>query len=149
YEEGHFRLIFHPECYCDYNALEEELERNTVELSADFYRIVDRGQFLMGVDDPMFDQFKRDLENQLVNVIEGDLKKQLLINDYARVVQTGESLLNIDPINENALEKTLFALLLQKNEPKAKRIYLRFIEQYELTMGEKFRQPFEDFWRTI
>jgi len=147
YEDGHFRVLFNAECYCDYHELIKQLDQNPTELSQDFYKIIERGQFLMGIDDPIFDQVKTDLENKLVDVLQLELKNQLTTKQYTQAIQAAEAILNIDPINEFALEKTLFALQTLKNESKAKRIYHRFIEQYELTMGEKYKHPFEDFWK--
>lgn len=147
YEEGRFRMIFTSDCYCDYHKLEEELEENPSELSQDLYKIIDRGQFLLGIDDPIFDQVKLELENKLLNVLEKDLKNYIQLKQYASAIQAGETILNIDTINENALEKIVFALHANKNEDKAKKIYTKFVDQFELTMGEKFQHSFDQYWK--
>lgn len=148
YEEGHFKMLFTSDCFCDYHELEEEIKQNSTSLSERFYKIIDRGQFLLGIDDPIFDQIKRELENQLLEILEVDLKNQLHSKYYAKAIHAGESILCIDPLNEFALEKTLFSLHILKNEGKALKIYKKFIEQYELTMGEKYKHSFEYFWKT-
>ena len=148
YEEGHFRMVFTTDCYCDYHALQEELKENPSELlSQDLYKIIDRGQFLLGIDDPIFDQVKLELENQLLSVLEKDLNNYIQLKQYPSAIQAGETILNIDTINENALEKTLIALYASKNEDKAKKIYTKFVDQFELTMGEKFHHSFDQYWK--
>jgi len=147
YEEGHFKMVFSADCYCDYHVLVQELAKNSVVLTDEFYKIIDRGQFLLGIDDPIFDQVKLALENELLAVIEKDMDNLIQQKQYARAVQAGETILQIDSINENALQKTLLALHACKNESKAKKIYARFVDQFELAMGEKFRHPFDYYWK--
>ena len=147
YEEGHFKMVFSADCYCDYHVLRKELAKNSSELSADFYKIIDRGKFLLGVDDPIFDQVKLELENELLAVIEKDLDNHMLGKQYTAVIGAGETILQIDSTNENALEKMFLALHATKNELKAKKIYARFADQFELAMGEKFPNSFDYYWK--
>ncbi len=147
FEDGHFRMIINSECFCDYLEINKEVNNNEGQISDDFYNIIRRGKFLLGHDDPILDEEKSKTEKIIIEILEKDLNQQIQKRNYSQISFVAETILIIDPINENALEKSLFALYMLKSESKAKVIFDKFTEQFELNMGEKYGFSFNHFWK--
>lgn len=144
FEDGHFMICFQSSCYCDYRSIREQLLQNVDVLTPEFTKIIERGKFLLGIDDPLFDQVKADLENQLIEGYQEAMIKNLKQQQWIWVIQAAEMLVILDPVNEQALEQGLYAMHTTKSDSRAKLFYHRFSEQYQLVMGEEYPHSYEE-----
>lgn len=146
YEEGHYRVIFESACYCDYWQLKELLTEDLDVLSPKVLRILERGEFLLGMDDPIFDKSKYDIESMLIEKFQKCITKSREDKDWSSLFRAAEALLTIDTVNESALEQGLYALYKGKLEPRAALFYKRFTENYRRLMGEEYPDTFDVMW---
>ncbi|PRD48986.1 Kelch repeat-containing protein [Sphingobacterium haloxyli] len=146
YEEGHYRVVFES-CYCDYWDLKELLTEDTDVLSPKVLSILERGEFLLGMDDPIFDKSKYAIESMLIDKFQKSMAKSREDKDWSTLFRAADALLTIDTINELALEQGLYALYKRKLEPRAALFYKRFTENYRRLMGEDYGYTFDDIWR--
>ncbi|MFD1771387.1 Kelch repeat-containing protein [Sphingobacterium suaedae] len=146
YEDGHYRVVFEPTCYCDYWSLQEFLSQNADILSPEIIKILERGEFLLGMDDPIFDKSKHDIESMLIERLEKRITKSRADKDWAALLLASEALIMMDATNEQALEHGLYALQKEKLETRARTFYKRFAENYRRLMGEDYAYSFEDVW---
>ncbi len=150
YEDGHYRVIFESICYCDYWHLKELLTQGVDILSPQILSILERGEFLLGMDDPIFDKSKHDIESMLTERFQKCMIESREDKDWSSLFRAAEALLTIDTANEPALEQGLYALYKGKLESRAALFYKRFAENYRHLMGEDYTYTFEDIWqRTI
>ncbi len=147
FEDGHFRMIITSECYCDYLEINKEVLNSEGQISDNFYNIIRRGKFLLGHDDPILDEEKSKTEKIIIEILGKSLNQQIQKRNYHQISFIAETILIIDPINEDALEKSLFAMYMLKSESKAKIIFQKFTEQFEINMGEKYGFSFNHFWK--
>ncbi|WP_181151359.1 Kelch repeat-containing protein [Sphingobacterium gobiense] len=148
YEEGHYRVVFES-CYCDYWDLKELLTQETDVLSPKVLSILGRGEFLLGMDDPIFDKSKYAIESMLIEKFQKSIATSREDKDWSSLFRAAEALLTIDTVNELALEQGLYALYKGKLEPRAALFYKRFTENYRRLMGEDYAYTFDDIWRRI
>lgn len=150
YEDGHYRVVFDSICYCDYWHLKDLLMRGDDVLSPKILSILERGEFLLGMDDPIFDKSKQDIESLLIERFETCMAERRERKDWSSLFRVADTLLTIDMANELALEQGLYALYKGKLESRASLFYKRFAENYRRFMGEDYAYTFEDMWqRTI
>ncbi len=150
YEEGHYRVLFESICYCDYWRLKELLTQGADVLSPEILHILERGEFLLGMDDPIFDKSKYDIESMLIERFQKCIAKSREDKNWSSLFRAADALLTIDAVNELALEQGLYALYKGKLESRATIFYKRFAENYRRLMGEDYAYTFEDIWqRTI
>lgn len=146
YEDGHYRVVFESGCYCDYWRLQELLAQGTDILSPEILRILERGEFLLGVDDPIFDKTKHDMESMLIDSFQNRIAKSRDEKDWTSLFRAAEALLLLDAINELALAQGLYALHKEKLETRARPFYKRFADNYRRLMGEDYPYRFDDIW---
>src|SRR5690606_19966808 len=130
YEEGHYRVVFEPTCYCDYWQLKELLIQGVDILSPKILSILERGEFLLGMDDPIFDKSKQDIESMLIERFQKCIGESREDKDWSSLFRAANALLAIDTVNELALEQGLYALHKGKLEASAAHFYKRFAENY-------------------
>lgn len=147
YENGHYHIQFGPVCYCDYWHLQKLLSNNPDPLSTEVLTILERGKFLMGMDDPLFDKVKNELENTLIETFQQSIAQMRQQKDWPALFRAAKTLLLIDSLNELALKNGLYALHKRKLESRAMLFYKRFAENYQQLMGEDYPYIFEDIWR--
>jgi len=147
YENGHYRVEFSNIGYCDYWHLKELLRNGADILSPEIATILERGEFLLGIDDSVFDKAKHDLESMLIEAFQESMLKSREQRDWYALFQAANMLLNIDPVNEFALENGLYALNKGNIETRPADFYQRFTEQYKRLIGENYRLSFEEIWQ--
>lgn len=145
HENGMFRLVLSESCYCDYIRLAELI--STMDIESDWKKmteIISRGKFLDSFDQPMFDSFKNMIERQIDPILSAKMKDEFVLENYFLTIILAESLLNIDPINEEALNYLIWSLIKTGNEERAKKQYARFISEYRIMMDENYPKTFSD-----
>lgn len=147
YEEGHYRVVFEPTCYCDYWHLKDLFTQGADVLSTEILSILERGEFLLGMDDPVFDKSKHDIESMLIEKLQKYMIESREYKDWSSLFRAADTLLTIDAANELALEQGLYALYKGKLESRALPFYKRFAENYRQLMGDDYAYKFEDIWQ--
>lgn len=149
YDSGLFSLVTTGEdFYCDYLecvrllADEESLRQNRRR----FLDIISRGKFLRRTDEPVFDEFKQQVEVRLEGAILDGMKDTFKDGDYTLSLEFAEAAFNIDPLNETVLSYAIRAYHAQKRENDARALYRRFAEEYRRTTGEHPAMAFGDYW---
>ncbi|WDF70440.1 kelch repeat-containing protein [Sphingobacterium oryzagri] len=149
YDEGHYRMVFQSSCSCDYWRLQQLLADGTSILHPKILTILQRGEFLLGMDDPIFDKWKHDTESRLIDRFQQQLAQSRAEKDWSTLFRAAEALVMIDAINELAFEQGLYALHKEKQEARARLFYKRFSENYRRLMGEEYRGNFEELWSRL
>ncbi|MGO1671773.1 MAG: Kelch repeat-containing protein [Sphingobacterium sp.] len=147
YEEGHYRLVFQPNCYCDYREFKQQIASARGTLPIEVRQILERGEFLMGMDDPLFDKVKAEVEASLVGLLTQSILNHRENRDWKTTADEAELLLTIDPINDFALEQALFAFAKDRRKARAETIFRQFTEKYRLLTAEDYSYTFEEAWR--
>ncbi len=149
YDEGHYRVLFASTCYCDYWRLQLLLAEGTSILAPEILTILERGEFLLGLDDPIFDKSKHDTDSMLIDRFQQQLAQSRGERDWPTLFRAAEALVMVDAINELAFEQGLYALHKEKQEARARLFYKRFAENYRRLMGEEYRGSFEEVWSRL
>ncbi|GHE39158.1 hypothetical protein GCM10017764_22960 [Sphingobacterium griseoflavum] len=149
YEEGHYRVVFESSCYCDYWRLQELLAQDADILSPEILHVMERGEFLLGLDDPIFDKAKQDIESRLIDSLQNRISKSRAEKDWPSLFRAADALTMVDATNELAFEQGLYALHKEKLESRARAFYKRFTDNYLRLMGETYDYTFEEVWLRI
>lgn len=146
YQEGHYRLIVEAPCSCDY----WNIKRNclySAAFSEQCQQAVERGEFLLGLDDPLFDTMKAETERALTTSLLQSIQESRQQNNWQRVTQLSDLLLRIDRVNVQAVQFGVEGFAQTEQQAAGALFYQRFAEYYEQLMGEPYTQSFDDIWR--
>lgn len=147
YEDGHYRAVVGSACYCDYQYLKEQLAAGMDILSDEILAVLERGEFLLGMDDPIFDKIKNRTESMLIGAFQESMAQSREQKNWIRLFRAATMLLAVDPANEPALENGLYALARGHMEQRPTDFYKRFSDNYCRLMGEEYNRSFEEVWR--
>lgn len=148
YDSGRFKFIAGENVYCDYLECIKILADDTPltgERRRGFLKIVSRGKFLKNFDEPIFDDFKRQVEIRLDSTVFNCIKEAYTESEYETVLEFCRVAFNIDPLNEPVLSYAINASLKLRQENEARSIYHKFTEEYRRTTGERFAKSFGDY----
>ncbi|MCM1176323.1 MAG: hypothetical protein NC308_00120 [Clostridium sp.] len=143
FEDGYYRLVLGPECWCDYLFVEEELKKGEPDRKGILDTIA-RGKFMSFVNDPIFDSFKDNTENMLIEFLQKELLLHMKSDRYLETIEIAEMIFRIDPLDENALRcmvKSLCAIHL-KEEALSK--YASFATEWRKTNKTEYSIPFKN-----
>lgn len=147
YEAGCFKFVAGENVSCDYLECVRLLADDapmTGERRDDFLRIVSRGKFLKNFDEPIFDDFKRQMEVRLDTAVLNCIKEAYKGREYEIALKFCRSAFNIDPLNETVLAYAINACMNLHQENEARSLYHKFTEEYFRTSGERFAKSFGD-----
>ncbi len=144
YKNGHYRVAISPPCYCDYTVLRHRTATDNDLISEDISQLIRRGSFLMGSDDPLFDEAKSKLENELILSLQKTMLLMEQQENWNSLFAAAELLMVLDPIHEMALKKGLTALQKLNSTTQASRFYTRFTEHYQQLLGETYPISFNE-----
>ena len=148
YEQGLYKLKMGPNLFCDYAKITAGLDAQTA-LQKNDRVILTRGEFLQGMDDPLFDREKAEMESRLTKRIIAYSHQAKATRHWQEVLDLSKLLLSIDPLQIQALELGLESLFMLKRHDDAERLYSLFNQRYEQLMGEAYAERFEHMWDTI
>lgn len=138
HKQGRFIIERTDEFYCDYVDC-IELMANPVDASADrLIQIIQRGKFLQGLDLPLFDPLKTEVEQNLLPFLSTELQKAALGHFHKKSIEIAHTIFLLDPLNEEALFSEVKAMvaLNQPNEARIK--FQHFCLNYRQLMNEDF-----------
>lgn len=148
YESGCFKFVAAENLHCDYleflRLLSDDLPM-TGSRRDDFMKIVSRGKFLKGFDEPIFDDFKRQVETRLGAAVLNCLHEAYADGEYEIALDFCRAAFNIDPLDESVLAYAIKSCLRMHDNSEARSIYHKFAEEYRRCTGERFATPFGAF----
>lgn len=148
YEAGHYRLIYPSEDCCDYKEFKRHIVRSDEEKSSTVVReILQQGEFLLGLDDPLFDKVKAEVEASSIAFLSESIRLHKIRRNWPAVLSDAEILLRVDPINDFAIKQILFALAKEREKTRAKIVYQQFLDKYQLITGQTYESSFDELWR--
>ena len=84
YHKGFFRLSFEPVCYCDYLVVNDLISQRRVE--KELFTLLQRGKFLRGVEDELFDRAKNKVEDFILSYLISLLNSEEKLHDKGDVI---------------------------------------------------------------
>ncbi len=146
FHKGCFKLIQGPTFYCDYSrCMEIIISEDIGEYREEFLQLISRGKFLAFSDQPLFDSFKEELEYLLEPVLQREMERSFVEENYAATIVLAEAIFHIDPLDEGAISHLIRALNRQKKGDLAYMRYQTFILEYKKTTDRDYPQPFRNF----
>lgn len=144
YEKGLFKIVQSDVFYCDYSRCIQIITAGKMEEHRDeFVTVVSRGKFLQLSDNPVFDSFKEEMEKKLEPVLLLEMEKSLEAELYHPAIAFAEAVINIDPLNDVALNVQIKALQKLKMHDEARIRYQAFIIEYKKVMGTDYPHPYK------
>lgn len=149
YASGRYSIKLSESFYCDYQKYLEQIDKirqsdASQEVSQGLIGILSRGRFLKSVDDPMFDTFKNEQEDELHKILMIELNNLYAKAVYEQVIRLAEIWLKVDPLNDTALWYMLNACHKLKKEEQAMKKYYLFIAEYNKSMGNNYPYSYSD-----
>lgn len=146
HSKGCFKLVQSEPFYCDYTRCCEIISSGEAGGSRDeLIRILGRGKFLKGSDQPLFDSFKEQMERMLEPVLQLEMEKSFAAEEYPATLRLAGIVFDIDPLNDEALAFQVKALHKLKQHDQARISYQTFAAEYKKTFGCDYPQPFKNF----
>lgn len=139
---------FAGEVYCDYieylNMLGKE-GHDPASYYLQFYQIIRGGEVFKGETYDWLDDFKGTIGNSIVDMLLKFLSKLDIEKDNELVLKLTNRIFDTDPVNEEALQFKLNALVKQNNYNTAKFTFDKFCALYLEYYGESFPKKFDSF----
>lgn len=146
YENGNFKIHVSSPFWCDFLRLGELISgesANTDNLD-EITSIVSRGKFLRFSDDPVFDDFKAEMERKIEPIISSGISASFKKKDYKATLSLADILFSIDPLNDKALLFTVRSLCKLNRLEDALLRYQTFTEEYRKAYGEDYPYDFDE-----
>ena len=143
YRDGRYYLELTDECRCDWFELNDVLRNKNMNKTL-ILNIISRGKFLKSIGDPLFDDFKEQVDNMILPLLHEEADLRLKSKDYEAVREIGEMAVTIDPTDEKALHVVIQALRRQKLTEEALVFYASFCAEYKKANGTDFGTPFKE-----
>lgn len=143
YEKGCFKFVQTAEFYCDYTKCMEIISSTNGqdENREALIEILSRGKFLKFSNDPSFDSFKEATEQKLEPLLLLEMEKSFAAESYSATIHLAETVFNIDPLNDTALEFQIKAMQKLKMDKEAKLRHQSFMIEYKNAMGNDYPKP--------
>jgi len=138
HKQGRFLIEHSAEFYCDYVDYIQLLANPSAAYESRLIQIIQRGKFLQGLDLPVFDTLKTEVEQNLLPILLTELHKADIAHLHKKSIEIAHTIFLLDPLNEQALfseMKAMFALN-QHNEARIK--FQQFCLNYRQLMNEDF-----------
>ena len=139
-------MEFSSDVYCDYIEYLDLLEKEGEDPASyylKFYQIIRGGEVFKGEMYDWLDDFKGNIGNSIVDMLLKFLSKLDIEKDNELVMKLANRIFESDPVNEQALQFKLNALVKQNNYNTAKFTYDKFCALYQEYYGEAFPQKFD------
>lgn len=141
YREGRYYLETEAVFYCDYLKMIDLLNAKEMDIKA-ILDIFSQGKFLNFMNDPIFDEFKENIENKLLPILYAELERRFGAKDVKATVEISDMLLSIDPLDEKALKFSVNALKIYKRTEESLVRYATFVAEYKKIYGSDYPIPF-------
>lgn len=138
YKHGRFIIEQTDEFYCDYVEYIRLMAKFPNIYEGRLIQIIQRGKFLHGLDQPVFDTLKAGVEQNLLPILLAELQQADLGHQHKKSIEIAHTIFLLDPLNEQALFSEMKAMyaLNQKHEAHIK--FQQFCLAYRQSMNEDF-----------
>ena len=106
--------------------------------------IISQGRFLKSIDDVLFDDFKDQVDGNVIALLQRELSKNLKVKNYPYVEQICQMMMVIDPLDEEALKAMVRVLRKQKRVEEAIVLYSNYCSEYKKLNDEDYSTPFKN-----
>lgn len=145
YHKGFFRLSFESVCYCDYVVVNDLISQQRVE--EEFFTLLQRGKFLRGVEDELFDRAKNKVEDFILSYLISLLNSEEKLQDKGDVIIVCQLIFEIDSLNEQALQCIIEVCREQKMKAEAQKYYAYFVREYRRMQGKEYPLSLDDLMK--
>ena len=142
FEDGHFKIHCEPGFFCDWMELKKETSKEVPDINV-IMRVVLRGKFMPFIEDPVFDSFKESTETQIVGLLSTELFAAYGKKRYRDVLDIVEAIYLTDPLNEQALETHVNALVKMHRTEDALVRYSSFVKEYKFVYEMEYERDFK------
>ncbi len=148
YENGHFKVVFEAECYCDYIdalSISKSFDVSNREACEQLLSIFARGALMHHAEDSLFDTCKGESEAMALDAL---LKLSTALFErceYHSVAYVCSILHKHDPMNEESLWYEVISLRHIKRPAEAKSTFMKFAKFYLENMNEQYRYNYNKF----
>lgn len=141
FARNRWNVVFRSVQDCDlYHAL-EAIEQNDLSALAD---IAKAGTLLPNTHYEWLDDFKTDTHFRIIQFLTSQASRKEQQKEWNTVVEISRTVLDIDPMQDEALQHLIRALTFLKKAGIAKSTYEQFAERYNNLYGEPYPISFQD-----
>jgi DNA-binding SARP family transcriptional activator len=118
---------------------QEQLDKQKIIQLTD---IIKRGSFLADVEFEWLDTFKSEITNEIINVYLHYAGSVVIADDPEFMIQVANYIVDLDPVNEEAMTIKCKALSHLGKHSLAKNTYEKFVKAYKMIYDENFKKDF-------
>ena len=107
-------------------------------------KITKKGSFLLNLNYEWLDSFKSDISDRIVDTLVNFGESFTIEEEPDFMINLADSVFNFDSINEEAMFFKCKAQNLMGKHSNAESTYKKFIKEYEILYGQKYKHPFVD-----
>jgi DNA-binding SARP family transcriptional activator len=141
FKENRWAILFQSINDCDLYHARIAIQQNDLDA---LIRIAESGALLPTTSYEWLDAFKVDIHFKLIQYLMSGAEVAKAKRDWAELVNISRSVLNIDPLHDEALHQLLQGLTALKKVGNAKSAYEQFIERYKTLYNEPYPIKFDD-----
>lgn len=141
FKENRWVISFESTQDCDLYHMLNAIEEN--DLSA-VLALAPKGKLLPATSYEWLDTFKVDVHFKIIQFLMSKCKVAKKQEDWEQLIDISRAMMNIDPVNDEALQFILQALISLKKVGNAKTIYEQFAKRYKNLYGEAYPVEFSD-----
>lgn len=138
HKQGRFILEETDEFYCDYVDCIQLMANPSNINESRLIQIIQRGKFLQGLDQPIFDALKTEVEQNLLPILLAELQQADLGHQYKKSIELAHTIFLLDPLNEQALFSEIRAMFALNQQHDARIKFQQFCLNYRQLMNEDF-----------
>ena len=140
YKNKYFYLDIQEPCYCDYI---QSMKAMKEKFGPGLLAILQRGKFLDGINEELFDYTKSRIEDLFLNYLTNELltDSNELNKDKADICQ---AILSIDSLNEHALSMLIKIYERHRMKAPALEAYSLFTKEYKKVMDKEYPYTLEE-----
>lgn len=140
YRDGRYYLELGEQCHCDYWDFVECLKNEKVN-EVQIMNILSRGKILKSVNDPVFDDFKEQVDNMILPLLLRELDTKMRLKEYGAVDQIVYMIMEIDSTNEDALRAMIKSLRRQRKNEEVLLFYSKYCAEYKKVNDIEYNVP--------
>lgn len=126
--------------FCDYLELMKEIRQPS---GMDITPVFTRGNLLSDNDDPSLDPLRQGYEDEVIPFVLEKVKGLYQQQDFKTIIRLTDTVLDIDPFNDQAIQFQLAAIRRSKGAEAARKKYDAFVSNYEKSLGVTYNTSFE------
>lgn len=147
HQNSKWYFSFDSDFYCDYveyrkiiRTLNED-KTNEDENMSRLFEVLRRGTLFPNLQESWIDSQKHEYEDEIEKKLWSYMLKLNENKKYSKVVEYSDLFFSIDPLNEDALKLSVYALQKTGKKDQAVLLYNKFVSNYKKVLGEEPNLP--------